>query len=361
MRAIVLTIPLIALFSLISVSILTGQTSESQLKLRIEADKISEQVRIEVLGLLPKEKTLPDSTIKEIRESFERLQKQLLKLEDSMNTDADRREAEKRRLLDAIALQYDYYSSATNERGGDHVEGARKAVETLPEKIASALRPHTIAIVATGDVNTVLTNKGGNSPIGTGSLGINYDTPNFEISALVALVSSADTVTEAFGSAILNGFTGVRSGYASYRHKMSGWNGGLFQEPSFYIFGSVASGNWRVDSSTSQATILCVDGGFANWIYRSQAAGNLIYLGFNIGFTSRFLLGDISHREEMLKAAIGTTKTSFWGVVGGFTIRFNHVTGQLSFPFFLNAWVPGLTGGQVVARLQFETNVFNFY
>lgn len=117
----------------------------------------------------------------------------------------------------------------------------------------------------------------------------------------------------------------------------------------FYVNLTGANRNWAYDSTYARASVISFQAGiFHDFVDRDQRQhGYSITMG--LGYTGRFLMGDVAHSRNMdvRKSLLGTTSTSFHGVEFSLAITLKNIRASVRIPYlYAKDEVPGLSGVQ---------------
>jgi hypothetical protein len=235
-----------------------------------------------------------------------------------------------------------------------------------------------VYISAEGNIQGIITNSSDETTTNTGAIGVfivnksestqeivNTLNSSSEFSAKITIASSADTIRNEFGGAMLNPGTGSQSAYIEWR----GWK--LKYRPwwdprgwlNLHFYGVISSGTWAADNISKRVTTVAWGiHTFHDFINR-EIANNRIIVRLDAGIVSRGILGDISgtENEEFRKGVLGTDKRNFYGIEAGLTIQINSVKAFFNYlylrPLETSDKVPGLTDGQVLAGFTIQANI----
>lgn len=259
--------------------------------------------------------------------------------------------------------------SQGNSSGSDTTRAAEE--KNTSEKIK-------VYISAEGNIQGIITNSSDETTTNTGAIGVfivnkgdssngsvNTLNTSSEFSAKITIASSADTIMNEFGGAMLNPGTGSQSAYIEW----SGWKlenrkwwdpRGIF---NLHFYGIISSGTWMADSISKKVTTLAWGiHTFHDFINR-EINSNRIIVRFNLGIAARGVLGDITGAENkrFREKVLGTDKRNFFGGEAGLTIQINSVKAFFNYlylrPLETNDKVPGLTQGQVLAGFTIQANI----
>lgn len=212
-----------------------------------------------------------------------------------------------------------------------------------------------VALLADGNVRTVLSGKGGDAPTPVaGALGISFGRSNSNLTVLINVVGSADTVKGDFASSLLPPTSGgATSNHLSFLvdfrqlfPKLDGWGWHL------YVSGAPAA--WA-DTLTSGKPVV---GGFvaaagaslSREVYNQDVQGTSVSLVFDLGPTARAIEGNLTDgptAEAFRERLLGTSKTFFVGGEAGMTLQVKEVRLGVSYYLFGGS-IPGLSRGQAV-------------
>lgn len=245
-------------------------------------------------------------------------------------------------------------------------------------RISSARSATHVTIFADGNIKGAASGESVEGPVGTGSIGIAISRRNAFWTAMVAVASSSDTVSEGFGAAILSPGSGKRlySGVLDLRKTAS--LAGRKLRLHGYVMSSKSS--WRlttapetlavngtptvvVDTTVHDAVIFGA-GLLHYWdIVDGYVGDNYVSLKVEAGASLRWLTGDIVDQRDLLSRNLGTPKRHFGGFEGGMQISFGRVTGAIQVYWLRlihsdRAEVVGLTHGQIIGALSVAGDIF---
>jgi hypothetical protein len=245
------------------------------------------------------------------------------------------------------------------------VVALRRALET------SIDRATQITVFADGNIKGAAQGESGEGPVGTGSIGLTVSRRRNFWTAMVAIASTADTVSDGFGAAMLSPGSGkpLFSGLLDLRRK------------PWHLYAMTSKSTWRLTTEpetltvNDQISIVPADtsvldavtfgaGGLYFWdLVNGYVGQNYVSLKIEVGLSLRWLTGDVAFVEEHeLIENLGTRIRHFIGFEGGMQISFGRVTGAIQV-----YWMRGLTGradavglteGQIVGGLSVAGDIF---
>ncbi len=312
-----------------------------------------------------------------IAEHLIQLDTSLAAIESAYGVDENRTTVEKREIAKLVGNLTDCFYLAIQDSNARAFE---TGLNEFPSNLRNALAPLKIAVIASGDVNAVLTNPANTASVAVGSLGISLAAKRFEILAVVSVASNADTVKSSYGAHLLNTIEGFRSGYIEYVSKVPlevEIFGLEISVPGIYVSAAASSAAWQLNfTHVSQAGVLVQDSshntqvssfslkaGFQSILLQHDDGQNTIALRFRVGATFQGIAGDLGTvpNKELRREFLGRSTRYFIGPDLGFSISFNKLVGTVGFiTYFLDPGISGFSGGQLTARIQYQANIFNF-
>ena len=259
--------------------------------------------------------------------------------------------------------------------------------ETAAQNVTGISSPTTVTVTAAGVREvTPSTEPRIAVPVGVGSdlgsgdqkgvapaIGFQlWKTDNYFIGAFFTIAATDTTVSEKYGSFVLNPPRTGRSFYVSGNYMFNR----AHTPPEEVLFG--VGGRWGTTSSSFEFTpaggTLIKQDGFgtvasvtAQVMTRTHHVTigedtSEFQLGVEVGPTWRLLGGDLSENDAFRKQILGTDKSSFAGFEFTF---FARVSGVQPFARFSNfgrpdgVVIPGFTGRQVVWGINVASSLFN--
>jgi hypothetical protein len=259
---------------------------------------------------------------------------------------------------------------------------AKAALDSIPHCIAH------VEVFADGNVKDVLGNPN-STAAASGALGLHYQGSRFEVTGMVNVVGTTDTVRADYGASLLLPTTGQALNAASLavRYSLYDWND---SRCASYSYNMLCNVGFRVELNASTrdwATSVKNSGPLAGqtdsvsnvvtastipmWgsdvgVWYAFFQGNLpstdtvarpVSMLLDVSWAHRALRGDISggtaSQQATRQALLNTTATNFDGLGVGLTLVFNQVRSNLTYYRFGGA-VNGLSGGQIVATVEIQ-------
>jgi hypothetical protein len=214
-----------------------------------------------------------------------------------------------------------------------------------------------VEVFADGNLRGLMANTSDGSAAATGALGISVRRPNIIWNGFINIASTIDTLSEDFGSIILNPATGrnLSSGlveaFVKTKHKIG---------QHYYM--SASSSYWKSDSVTKSATIIGMGALGTLEILNGLSGQNDLYFGVEFGLSYRGISGNVTNNEEYYKKTLGTSGRHFAGLEGGLVIKFNQVTAGLNLYWLHDlkgkAKIDGISSVQLTAGIKISGAFF---
>lgn len=214
------------------------------------------------------------------------------------------------------------------------------------------------AVFADGSIRGNAKGENG-SGVGTGSLAVAIRRGRLHWYTAVAVASTADTVTDGFGSVLLSpgGGRALSSGVVDVHV------GEVFGAWGLHSYASVAHSLWAVDDTARSVTILGVGALLNKQIGAGAIAGSIVSVSGDIGLSFRVMDGDVLKVPDDIRLRdIGTKERFFWGLEAGATIQVGQLVGGIQ---LYHMWpknqadrVAGISGLQLVAGFSVKGELF---
>ena len=191
---------------------------------------------------------------------------------------------------------------------------------------------------------------------------------NFELSLNINIASTVDTIKSEFdangrmnnqvdfGNSLLLPSNSGQSFNASFKGYFGKVENGVYKPDcyaklisGFYVSLTGSNRNWANDDRYVRASVLGLQAGiFHDFV--GQAHRNMGYsIAIGLGYTSRFILGDIAHsdNDDVRESLLGTRSKSFHGAEVMLAIQLKNIRASVRIPYLYAAHeVPGLSGVQ---------------
>ncbi len=252
----------------------------------------------------------------------------------------------------------------TPTRGVFAVPNAR-TLKAKEEKLA-VVDSVVLSLLVDGSVRTVLTGKSGDAPSpAAGAVGVAFGRYNSNLTIMLNVVGSVDSVKREFGTSLLSptsgGATANRLSFlADYRRLFNGSNG-----TGMHVYLSGAPMAWvdTTPSAPKQERGLALGAGaqLSREVYYQEFDNSTtVGLIFDAGVVARSIHGDLSSpRSDALRSKLlGTNRRSFIGAELGATLQVREVRLGVSYYLF-GGDVPGLSKGQAVFGFAVANSIFS--
>lgn len=249
-----------------------------------------------------------------------------------------------------------------------------KGNPTSEEKRRALKDSVVIAIMADGNVRTVLTAKGDAPTPTAGALGLSFGRYNSNFTVLVNVVGRVDSVTADFGASLLpptsGGATSSRLSALIdfrqlFRKAMRIGPISLANGFGWHVYLSGAPVAW-VDTATTnhpsyKAFVIGAGLQLSREVYNQDVAGTSVSVVFDGGPALRSLKGDVTStnptRADLRTRLLGTANRDFLGLETGLTIQMKEVRMGVSYYHF-GGQVDGLSNGQAVFGFSVANSFF---
>jgi len=213
-----------------------------------------------------------------------------------------------------------------------------------------------MSFLADGNVRTVLTGKSGDAPTpAAGALGVSFGRYNSNLTVLINVIGTADTVKKEFGSSLLpptsGGATSNRLSFlVDFRQLFPNANGW-----GWHTYLSGAPVTWADTASTAKtsfgAFVVAAGAQVSREVYNQDVAGTSVSLVFDAGPALRVIQGDLSgtagDAQSARRRLLTTGSTTFLGAEAGMSLQVKEVRLGVSYYFF-GGEISGLSKGQAV-------------
>ncbi len=212
----------------------------------------------------------------------------------------------------------------------------------------------------------------------TGTIGITYRGSTYIVSGAVAALSRRDTLTGRLASTLLAPAAGqaFNSAIIDARRAHLPWIGrgcssdavGRRCQYGLHAYVSASTSTWATqtgpDGAVTGTAEVPVWGSGAGPYFRffDGRVGDSarVAMVLDVGVATRHLRGDLSSARPEMRALreslLRTNRRNFAGLETTLTVRYNEITGALSYYRF-GGDVPGLSGGQVVAGISLRARL----
>lgn len=211
----------------------------------------------------------------------------------------------------------------------------------MPPVESSGADTARLTIFADGTARRLLTDgaTGGNDA-GSGSFGAILATTNWKIRLNVNAAASADSITAAAGSFVLNPSVGTSSGSLDLERVDALWG--------FTVRGyaSIATTTWADSLAASNSTVIGVGALLAADLNGRDDENDVYSMRFQAGLSYRSIGGDISDEDALRLRMLGSTDQVFLGLEGGAQASLRNVTAGIGLYYLFDpdeGQIDGLT------------------
>jgi hypothetical protein len=245
-----------------------------------------------------------------------------------------------------------------------------------------------VELFADGNLKDVLGGGDSTKAVASGALGLHYQGNRYEVTGLVNVAGTNDTVVAGYGSTLLLPATGhgLNAASLSVRGRFLDWNdtscarygNGVICNAGWHLEANASARNWATsfikspppqglaDTIRQVARVLEVPmwgvdadlwySFFDAQLISSDTTSRRVSMELDVGIARRAIRGDIaSAGNAFLRDSLLTSmRTNFTGLHVGLTLTHNDVRSAFTY-CWLNGGVPGLSGGQIVATVELRS------
>ena len=241
-----------------------------------------------------------------------------------------------------------------------------------------------LQIFADGNVKDVLGSKDVPASI-SGALGMRYSGNLFDVTGLVNVAGTSDTVTSGYGATLLvpAAGRGLNAASLTIRRRLHPWmdptcarhDYGLTCNAGIRVNASASTRRWATgtrdsvpEGQTDTIRIVTAEdvpmwglgvgvwyAFFDDYIETSDGEKHAVAMLLDLGVIRRAIRGDIAgdseEREQLRDSLLTTTKTHFDGFEIGLSLVYDELRSNFTY-YYLNRKVEGLSRGQIVATVE---------